>query len=185
MIHRTITLEEYNKLVDKLKFFDTTRNTLSTFSYTSVLAVIGVALGIDNQEISSWIFLTPFFLIIPFSARISYYRLAYIHISSFLKIFAPGQTIFEHKAEIVSEQHGRLYRPISWLINHDMFPLGLATDAVFLYKYIQQTEMWDFKAYMLLIIPAFCTVFTYFLQDATYDFGGIRNDFSNGWKKLL
>ena len=38
---KTISIEEYNKHIDMLKFIDTTRNTLLTFAFTSVLAVVG------------------------------------------------------------------------------------------------------------------------------------------------
>lgn len=73
-----ITDEEYSKIIEKLKFFDTTRNTLLTFSFTAVLAVLGIAISTDVSEMNPWICLIPFFLIIPFSARISYYRLGLV-----------------------------------------------------------------------------------------------------------
>mgnify|MGYP000531388920 FL=1 len=82
-----VTETEYNKLIQRLDFYDSTRNNLLTFSFTSVLTVLGVALAMNLDEISSWICLIPFLLIIPFSARIAYYRLATAHINSFLKNF--------------------------------------------------------------------------------------------------
>ena len=42
-----ITNKEYDKLIKRLEFFDTMRNNLLTFSFTSVLTVLGVALAID------------------------------------------------------------------------------------------------------------------------------------------
>ncbi len=44
-----ITDKEYDKLIKRLEFFDTMRNNLLTFSFTSVLAVLGVALAMDMR----------------------------------------------------------------------------------------------------------------------------------------
>lgn len=88
-----ITNKEYDKLIKRLEFFDTMRNNLLTFSFTSVLTVLGVALAIDMDSLSAWICLIPFLLIIPFTARISYYRLASAHITSFLKKWKNGYAI--------------------------------------------------------------------------------------------
>ena len=82
-----ISDKEYEKLIKNLEFFDTMRNNLLTFAFTAALTTLGVALAIDTTKVNVWIFLVPFFLIIPFTARISYYRLASAHINSFLKKF--------------------------------------------------------------------------------------------------
>lgn len=46
-----ITDKEYDKLIKRLEFFDTMRNNLLTFSFTSVLAVLGVALAMDMKAV--------------------------------------------------------------------------------------------------------------------------------------
>ena len=57
---KTISIEEYNKHIDMLKFIDTTRNTLLTFAFTSVLAVVGIAIGpkgkIQSMVVSAAVF---------------------------------------------------------------------------------------------------------------------------------
>ena len=116
----TVSNEEYNKLVKKIEFFETTRNSLLTFSFTAVLTVIGVALAMDMNVISAWICLLPFFLIIPFAARISYYRLATAHIGAFLKCFAPQNMQFEIGADFVKEGNCRFYTLTAWVITHEM-----------------------------------------------------------------
>lgn len=47
-----ITDKEYDKLIKRIEFFDAMRNNLLTFSFTSVLTVLGVALAIDMDSIS-------------------------------------------------------------------------------------------------------------------------------------
>ena len=76
---------EYSKLIKRLEAINSTRNSLLTFSFTAVLTVLGIAIADDMDSISAWLCLIPFLLIIPFTARISYYRLASAHINSFLK----------------------------------------------------------------------------------------------------
>lgn len=56
-----ITDKEYDKLIKRIEFFDAMRNNLLTFSFTSVLTVLGVALAIDMDSISAWICLMPFY----------------------------------------------------------------------------------------------------------------------------
>lgn len=68
-----ITNPEYEKLIQRREFDDKMRNTLLTFSFTAVLAILGLALSINMDSYTAWLCLVPFCLIIPFTARISYY----------------------------------------------------------------------------------------------------------------
>ena len=51
----SISVEEYNALISKLEFNDTTRNNLLTFAFTAVFALLGVifpdAQGVAIDEI--------------------------------------------------------------------------------------------------------------------------------------
>lgn len=85
MLELVVSDREYSKLIKRLEAINNTRNNLLTFLFTAVLTVLGIAIANDMDSISAWICLTPFLLIIPFAARISYYRLASTHINSFLK----------------------------------------------------------------------------------------------------
>ena len=104
-----ISEKEYEKLVNRLEFFDTMGNSLLSFSFTSVLAVLGVALAMDMTAINAWLCLIPFFLILPYTARISYNRLASAHITSFLKVFSADRMQFEIGADTVKESKIKIY----------------------------------------------------------------------------
>ena len=95
MAAKGIIDKEFDKLIQRLAFFDSTRNSLLTFSFTAVLAVIGITIAEDADSFNPWICLIPFLLIIPFAARIAYYRLASAHINEFLKTFASDKMLFE------------------------------------------------------------------------------------------
>lgn len=82
-MEKEILDEEYSRLIKRLEFYDTTRNTLLAFSFTAVLTVLGVAIQVEMNTITALICLIPYFLIVPFAARISYYRISSAHISAF------------------------------------------------------------------------------------------------------
>lgn len=177
----SITEKEYDKLIKRLEFFDTMRNSLLTFSFTAVLTVLGVAMTMDMDFISSWICLLPFFLIIPFAARISYYRLASAHINSFLKKFAQADMKFEIGTNVVSEKRCKRYNLIAWLVNHEMVLLGLATSCTFYFKYVNSIDAWVPWNYIGLIVPMALIVVVYLVVNATYNYKKLMNDFSNDW----
>lgn len=176
-----ITDKEYDKLVKRLEFFDTMRNNLLTFSFTAVLTVLGVALAIDMNSISVWICLMPFFLIIPFAARISYYRLASAHINSFLRKFVQRDMQFELGTSTVKEDKCKHYKLIAWLINHEMVLLGIATSCVFYYKYIFTVEEWLIWNFISLIIPIMLIISVYIIVHSTYSYKELIDNFSVGW----
>lgn len=182
MDNKKLTDNEFEKLIQKLMFFDTTRNSLLTFSFTSVLAVLGIAIGTDAKDVTPWICLVPFLLIIPFSARISYYRLASAHITAFLKVFSPERMSFEHGTEYVPEDTGScLYSRISWLLNHEMFFLGLATDFTFYFKYVPQVTSWTLVSCLEVAIPILCTLIVFLIADSTYRYSIISEKFRAEW----
>lgn len=130
----SITEEEYSTLVNRLQFNDTTRNNLLTFSFTAVLTFLGVILSI-TPPVTPFICLLPYFLIIPFSARITYYRVSSAHIDSFLRCFSPENSVFRWGSTEVREKHNRAYGLIAWLVNHEMVMLSLVVGVAYGYQY--------------------------------------------------
>lgn len=53
--------KEYDKLYERLIYNLSTRTNLLTFSFTTVSAVLGLAIGLDNESVSPYLFLVPFF----------------------------------------------------------------------------------------------------------------------------
>lgn len=180
-----ITDKEYDKLIKRIEFYDTTRNQLLTFSFTSVLTVLGVSLAIEMNLFSVWICLIPFFLIIPFTARIAYYRLASAHINSFLRKFNSVNMQFELGTEFVNEGKCRHYKIIAWLVNHEMVLLGLATSCIFYLKYIFLIDKWNFWNYISGIVPLILMLVVYIIADSTFAYKKIVNSFSKEWEQYL
>lgn len=180
----TITEKEYDKLVRKLEIIDTTRNTLLTFSFTTVLAVIGITITMKVDTLNSWLCLTPFFLIIPFAARIAYYRLVSAYITSFLKIFSSDNVKFEIGGEFVPECkcNCKGYNLISWLINHEMVLLSIVTSCVFYFKYISNIKNWSILSLLSLFIPILLIIVVNFLSGSSYDYKQISISYSTAWR---
>lgn len=181
-----ITNQEYDRLTRQLNFYDTTRNHLLIFSFTTVLAIIGSALAIDTDKTSAWIYLVPYLLIISFAARVAYYRLASAHVNSFLKKFALERMLFSKGTEIVKEGHCKRFGMIAWLINHEMVMLGGIVTIIFYFKYfgsqkqpiISPCPYWD---YLALFLPIFLLYIVYIISDSTYDYKELMDGFTNDW----
>ena len=176
-----VTNKEYDKLIKRLEFFDTMRNNLLTFSFTAVLTILGVALAMDMNSISAWLCLIPFCLIVPFSARIAYCRLASAHINSFLRQFAAEKMQFEIGTCIVIENSCNFYHQIAWLINHEMVLLGVATSCIFYVKYIPSIKTWSCYNCVGLNVPVILTTIVYLISNSTYNYKNLIDNFEKEW----
>ncbi len=110
------------------------RNNLLTFAFTTVLAVIGIAFANLDKDIPPLLYLLPHFLIIPFAARITYYRMNHAHKNSFLEAFYPNgiNTQFARGTMFVQERQRQTFRLVSLLVNIEMLILGAACSVLFL-----------------------------------------------------
>lgn len=182
---KIVSEKEYNKLIKRLEFFDTMRNNLLTFSFTAVLAVLGIAISKRMSDVNAWLCLIPFFLIIPFAARIAYYRLASVHITSFLKIFAAVDMKFETGTICVSESNCKGYNLIAWLTNHEMVLLSLATSFTFYFKYLNGIKVWSIIKCVGLFVPVILTLVVYFTTECTYNYKKLLIQFSLDWRSYM
>lgn len=173
---------EYDKLIKRLEFNDTMRNNLLTFSFTAVLAVLGIALEADLDKFRSWVCLLPYFLIIPFAARISYYRLSSAHISSFLRTFVSDKMKFEVGAQEVPEGTTKRYTLIAWLVNHEMVLLGATSSCTFWYKYFISFQIRTFLDCVALVVPVMLILFVFSICDSTNNYGDMLSEYIKGWE---
>ena len=179
----TITKEEYNNLITRLQFYDTARNKLLVFSFTAVMTILGVSLQITMNTVSVYICLIPYLLIIPFSARIVYYRIAAAQIGAFLCVCAQEYSQFSIGTKTVREDSAKMYTPIAWLVNHEMTLLGVATGIVYYLKLYDVTSQWNFATYASLLMPIAAVVFIYKLQHSTEKYSDISDHFEEEWKQ--
>ena len=187
-----VTKEEIEYLRRQREFFDTTRNTLITFLFTTVMTVLGIAISIDLSYWGSFLCLIPYLLIFPLTGRIVYYRVADAHINTYLKVFAPESATFQLGAEKVSEEiwkglKGRGYPLVAWLVNHEMVFLGIACTLVFCLKHFvalkinplcSRLEMFWLVFSLVLI----CLVFA--VMHSTYKYDTLCKEYEDKWLEL-
>ena len=180
--NNSISELEYQRLVSRMEFDDTMRNQLLTFSFTTVLAVLGVALGIENLgSMNSIICLVPYLLIIPFEARIAYYRLEDAHINSFLAVFATDRHKYPIGCKNVKEGICKYYGLMAWLVNNEMVLLGIATGLVFYIRYVPSIEEWNYWYCIPLIIPIISEIIIVLLANSTRNYGELKAKFETEW----
>ena len=81
--------EELDRLNSRMDQNHEIRNDLLKFSFTSVIASLGGALAIESITVPlTFLFLFPFVIMIPFQARISYYRMEEAHIKTYIRIWS-------------------------------------------------------------------------------------------------
>lgn len=179
---KSITNEEYSTLAGLLDFFDTTRNTLLTFAFTTVLALIGAVIALDTP-FSPYLCLFPYLLIIPFTARITYYRLASAHINSFLRTFASDKTVFKRGTTVVREKHNWVYHPIAWLVNHEMFILAIAVGIVYAYQFCATTSIETFWDIIKLSLPVPFISAVYMITHSTNSYPKLYRHYQPQWEQ--
>ncbi|WP_304960678.1 hypothetical protein [Thomasclavelia cocleata] len=179
-----VSKEEYEYLISQLNNFTTIKNNILAFSFTVSIALLAAAITANN--LSPWICIGLFFLIIPFAARVSYYRLASAHINSFLKTFAPERMMFAIGTSTVLEKDGlsgvKKFKTIAWLVNHEMLMLSIAITTVFLYLLMVQTIVYDIYFYLRCCIPILLSIVVFLISNWTYSYKKLSDNYNQKWK---
>lgn len=81
---------------------------------------------------------------------------------------------FEIGAETVKEGKCKHYNLIAWLVNHEMFFLGIATTCTFYVK---------LPYYLGIIIPIVLNFIVFVISDSAYNYNRLVKEFSEDWKK--
>lgn len=170
-----------------MEFHDTVRNSLLTFSFTVVLTILGIVLQMETKPTSAWISLLPFLVIIPFAGRISYYRLSSAHIGAFLRVYASDRVKFELGTKTVGEWIGigKMYSTISFLVNHEMVLLGLASCFVFYLKYIPSLNQYQWQDYIGLSVPIILEFIVYMVVHSTDNYSKMVDRFKREWEQVI
>lgn len=181
-----VTETEINSIRSRLESNHRIRNDILTFSFATVIAALGLALGIEQMSVyQTFLLFIPFAIIIPFQARLSYYRLEGAFKTSFLKKHALQYSMLEQKEEKVSEQigiNGIAYSIISWLVNHELLILGAACCTIFWMKYFDGIFERTKTATVIGIgISLLCMFLVWFLGHATKKYGEIIRKYDDQW----
>lgn len=150
---------EYQFICERMKCDTEMRNTLLTFTFTAVIAILGFGFATE-KEVNQIVYLLPFFIIVPFTGRVSYYRKWSAHMAAYLDVFAPKLRTYTDYGKKVKIENNCIDKLLAWFVNYELFILACASTILFEVKYpkkIDSFEIFDW-AYCLLPILFSCIV---------------------------
>ena len=162
------------------------RTNLLTFSFTTVLAVLGIALSsnIGVENVNKFLYLIPYFLIIPFEGRIAYYRLIHARISAYLEMMIPQDRSLNIAGKKAPEKQTWFFIVIAFLNNFEMFFLSSATAIVFYCKYPYPTEgKLSQMDWLMLSLPLVLSVFVGVIIVYTFNYEKWKSRYRKEWEK--
>lgn len=180
-----MTDREYNLCIKIQERSTETRTNLLTFSFTTVLAILGLALT-SNEDVHSITYLVPFCLIIPFQARISYYRLIHARVSAYIEIVSPKDAGFTIIGEKVQEKQTRFFAIIAALVNYEMFILSCATMCLFYSKH-SFPKLQDFSIldYLMFLLPIVLSILVFAIITYAYNYSKWKDIYRIKWEASI
>lgn len=179
-----MTDREYNSWQRTLERNVSTRTSLLTFSFTTVLAILGIALSDKGENTPPILYLVPYLLIIPFEGRIAYYRLIHARISAYIEMVIPEDVSLDIAGTQVSEKQTWFFNIIAILNNYEMLFLSIATAIVFYCKY--PFPLWDEFSkvdWIMLIVPIIFSTFVGVTVAYTFNYSKWKAHYRKEWEK--
>lgn len=106
------------------------RHTYLMFAFTTSIAAIAALFIANFANITSWICIVPFAVIIPFQARISYSRLSHAKMEAYIKSYYADK--FRFLENPINELSGIMGRVIAVISNYELTLLALIIDLLYL-----------------------------------------------------
>lgn len=179
-----MTDREYNSLQKELERNVASRTTLLTFSFTTVLAILGIALSSKLVNVYPVIYLVPYFLIIPFEGRIAYYRLIHARISAYLEMVTPEDRSLDITGVGVPEKQTWFFNIIAVLNNYEMLLLSFATAIVFYVRYpYPSCAKLSLIEWVLLCAPVIFSTFVGIISAYTFNYEKWKARYRAEWEK--
>lgn len=162
-----------------------TRTSLLTFSFTTVLAILGIALA-ENESINPMTYLIPYCLIIPSQARISYYRLIHARIAAYMEIASPRDVKFDVVGENVPEKQTKFFTVIAILVNYEMFILSCTIAFIFYSKFpFPKLNRFTNIDCLMVLLPIILSALVFVIITYAYDYGKWKKRYRTEWEKFL
>ena len=181
-----MTEREYNSCQATLERNVSSRTSLLTFSFTTVLAILGIALSSDAKNVSPFAYLIPYLLIIPFEGRIAYYRLIHARISAYMELIIPQDRCLDIWGKAVPEKQTRFFNIIAFLNNYEMLFLSVATAIIFYTKYPFPTlKEFSLTDLFMLVIPIIASAFVGVIVAYTFNYNKWKKYYHCEWEKHL
>lgn len=195
-------LKEYDNLRSEIMSQISLVNNLQTFTITTVVAIISLALS-QEGPINPYLFLIPFCILIPMSSRIANFRFGELKISAYMTVFLESEIdgynwetrqsrLNYHKSrqDQLNLGLGKLY-----FTSFGNAALGMVCAALFYYfycvklgvevfsmdaVYTQVIQGMSFRRVIVLLLPVAAVLLTF--MTSVHARSG--NEYRSEWKKL-
>lgn len=152
------------------------------FSFTTTIATFAVAIQKKSSPEDIFFYMLPFFILVPFSARITYYRIWRCYLKSYLEIFSSDIYIFNGYMEKPKIEKNFLDKIIGMFVNFEMFVLSIACTFVYYIKcYIY--FKYSLSYIMIFSIPLILTFLIFLFCFSAYDYSKIHSLYIDRWFK--
>lgn len=170
--------EEYSHVKNEINQKIELYNSLLTFTITTTVLIISYGVS----ESATWLFLVPFFIIIPMSIRIKYYRGAMSKLSAYLIVFLESEDNdfnWETRNEKLLERNNlnkNDNNPLMKLYSYECLILCIACYILFLIYYFIEYQVNTYN-FLISLLPISLIIWEYFITKE-------MNKISTGnWKK--
>ena len=178
-------IRDYEMITEKKRAALGIRNNLLTFSFTAVLAVIGVAFA-QEGEVNPIILLLPYCLIVPFTARITYYRIQSAYYDGFLKAHSSSLSVFSGLTgkDGVSDLGG-VNKITGWMIgklmNFEMLVLSIACAVLFYVSYSVEMQDFSMRDWVMNSLPIIFSLLVFAIILTGLDYRKIKDRYEKEW----
>lgn len=155
-----------------------TRQSYLNFAFTTSITILAAFLVFSSKGTAVWLILFPFCVIIPFQARISYYRIIMAKYEAYMKVFHCKEIQLYHFK--VDELRGLTGIFISLIANYELTILSLSIDACY-FAITKPTDIISTK----VLFPVCLTFIVAFLATYTYSYLRFEKRFENEYKNYI
>lgn len=176
-------ITEYKILRDEINQKIDLVNSLTTFTLTTIVAILTFALTKKNPLL----YLLPFCIIIPMYMRISYYRSAMVKISAYMIVFLEEEiedinweTRNAYLMDNIKRTDGSIVLRARYYEN---FVLSVICYILFIYNYIKGKEM-DFILIIYISIPFLLVIWIWYTVRHLNDIEREKKEWIKEWEKV-
>lgn len=176
-------ITEYKILRDEINQKIDLVNSLTTFTLTTVVAILTFALMRKNPLL----YLLPFCIIIPMYMRISYYRSAMVKISAYMIIFLEDEiedinweTRNTYLMDNIERKDGSIVLSARYYEN---FVLSIICYILYIYNYISGKEI-NITSIIYILAPSLLVIWIWHIVRHINDIESEKKEWIKEWEKV-
>lgn len=188
---KKMIFEEYKFLRDETIMYTKINNDLLNFAITSTITLLSVSLL--YSEVSIFLPLLAYFIIIPIQLRIKHYRNAIMRISAYMIVFLEPRipeinwetALATKKPDYDKVRTNRIFGLFHWLRYSELTMLGIACTIVFYfyYSFPQSLSINNVKIWAIGILPLVLCIYIHLSTTVANKSYELKEENIEFWKK--